>query len=148
MNTGFDNQDLTGTLPTGLGDLGPALKSLYLFANQISELPTELGALTGLAGLVLPNNAITSLPTEIGALTGLVALDLSFNWLTDVPTEFRTVNPSTFCYLFNQFPDPEFSQASICANIGADTSCCTDITNSGLGIWDSGLGNCLVEFCF
>ena len=46
MNTGFDNQDLTGALPAGLGDLGPALKTLSLDDNQISELPTEIGTLT------------------------------------------------------------------------------------------------------
>ena len=119
MNTGFSNQDLTGALPAGLGDLGPALKRLGLDGNQISELPTEIGTLTGLTYLELSNNAITSLPTEIGALTGLRALYLDNNELTGVPAEFRTVNPSGSCDLSNN--DPGFS----CANVGAGTSCCT-----------------------
>ena len=87
MNTGFDNQDLTGTLPAGLGDLGPALKFLNLNGNQISELPTELGTLTGLTYLDLGGNALTSVPTELGALTALTQLYLSFNAITAVPTE-------------------------------------------------------------
>ena len=144
MNTGVDfvsNRDLTGALPASLGDLGPALKRLDLNGNQISKLPTELGALTGLEVLVLSRNAITSVPAELGALTGLEVLVLSENaitsvpaelgaltgltrlfltdnQLTGVPAEFRTVDPSTLC-LFDG--NPSFS----CANVGAGTSCCT-----------------------
>ena len=118
MNTGYSNQDLTGALPAGLGDLGPALKRLGLDGNQISELPTELGALTGLTYLNLAYNALTSLPSEIAAIPGLKFLYLSGNQLTGVPSEFRTVNPTRICYLFR---NPSFS----CANVGAGTSCCT-----------------------
>ena len=122
MSTGYTgNQDLTGALPAGLGDLGPALKSLALPGigdNRISELPTELGALTGLTSLDLQANAITALPTEVGALTGLVYLGLQNNQLTGVPAEFRTVNPSIRCSLSS---NTGFS----CANVGAGTSCCT-----------------------
>ena len=118
MNTGFSNQDLTGALPAGLGDLGPALKRLGLDGNQISELPTEIGTLTGLVELRLNENAITAVPTELAALTGLVVLYLDNNQLTGVPTEFRTWGPSGTCRLFNNLG---FS----CANVGAGTSCCT-----------------------
>ena len=118
MNTGFSNQDLTGALPAGLGDLGPALKTLSLDGNQISELPTEIGTLTGLVELRLNENAITAVPTELAALTGLVVLYLDNNQLTGVPAEFRTVNPLYGCFLFG---DPGFS----CANVGAGTTCCT-----------------------
>ena len=44
MNTGYTNRDLTGALPAGLGDLGPALKTLSLGDNQISEVPTEIAS--------------------------------------------------------------------------------------------------------
>ena len=89
MNTGSGsaNQDLTGALPAGLGDLGPALKSLGLDYNAITSVPTELGALTGLVNLNLYGNAISSLPSEIGALTGLTFLGLAANAVTSVPTE-------------------------------------------------------------
>ena len=119
MNTGFSNQDLTGALPASLGDFGPALKQMSLNGNQISELPTELGALTGLRNLDLQNNAITSVPSEIAALTGMRYLDLRFNELIGVPAEFRTWGPTFNCYLSNN--DLSFS----CANVGAGTSCCT-----------------------
>ena len=141
MNTGSSNQDLTGALPAGLGDLGPELKFLSLYGNQISELPTELGALTGLTvlrlnynaitsvptdigaltgltSLALQNNAITAVPSELGALTGLRFLSLEDNQLAGVPSEFRTVDPPDFCRLFS---NPSFS----CANVGFGTSCCT-----------------------
>ena len=95
MYTARDNNDLSGALPAGLGDLGPALKRLSLVGNRISELPTE-----------------------IGTLTGLVFLNLVNNQLTGVPAEFRTVNPSKFCLLSG---NPSFS----CANVGFGTTCCT-----------------------
>ena len=140
MNTKDNNQDLTGALPAGLGDLGPALKILNLEGNAITSLPTELGTLTGLTSLRLQRNAITAVPTdiraltgltilylqdnaitavpsELGALTGLTYLDLADNRLTGVPAEFRTVNPPESCDLSN---NPDFT----CANVGAGTSCC------------------------
>ena len=103
MNTGSGsaNQDLTGALPAGLGDLGPALKSLGLDYNAITSLSTELGALTGLTYLYLSNNTITSLPTEIGALTGLQYLDLDNNDLMLVPTEVGALTGLMFLNLFN-----------------------------------------------
>ena len=90
MNTGYGstNQDLTGALPAGLGDLGPAMGWLNLEGNQISgEVPTSLGAFTALTRLFLQRNAITGVPTDIGALTGLIALDLGDNDITALPTE-------------------------------------------------------------
>ena len=94
------NVGLAGALPPSLGDLGPSL--------------TDLG---------LSYNPITSVPAELTALTGLTFLDLSENQLTGLPTEFRTFSlvdsPLAQCYLFEN--DPGFS----CANVGADTSCCT-----------------------
>merc|ERR1712118_378255 len=64
-------------------------------------------------------NALTSVPSDIGALTGLEKLGLNDNQLTGFPTEFRTWGgPSGTCYLFD---NPGFS----CANLGADSSCCT-----------------------
>ena len=167
MNTGYSdaNQDLTGALPAGVGDLGPAMGWLNLEGNQISgELPSGLGALTGLTRLYLQRNAITAVPTDIGALTGLIALNLQSNAITALPTEMGALTSMQFLVLdsnaitavptelgaltelFNLqlqdnqltgFPaelqtldtsnicnlstNPGFS----CANVGADTSCCT-----------------------
>ena len=101
-----------------VGELGPPLTSLELSVNPITSLPTEIGTLTGLTSLNLSFNAITSVPTELGALTGLAVLFLDANQLTGVPAEFRTIDPPRFCFLSS---NPSFS----CANVGADTSCCT-----------------------
>ena len=132
---------LTGALPPSLGDLGPSLTYLPLYAeaitsvppeigaltslevlglggNSITAVPAEIGALTSLTELDLNDNALTSLPTELGALTVLRYLDLSNNQLTGVPAEFRTVSPSEGCFLLSN--DLGFS----CANIGFGTECC------------------------
>ena len=114
---GFQN-GLAGALPPSLGELGPSLKSLDLFQNAITSLPTEIGALTVLKYLDLGFNAITTVPSELAALTGLVDLWLYDNQLTGVPTEFRNWGPSEFCGLSG---NAGFS----CANVGAGTSCCT-----------------------
>ena len=63
------SNDLTGALPAGLGDLGPALKILDLYKNAITSLPTEIGALTSLVYAYLHSNNIASVPSELGALT-------------------------------------------------------------------------------
>ena len=88
---------LAGALPPSLGELGSSLRDLDLSNNQISELPTEFGALTGLYRLRLDNNQ-----------------------LTGVPAEFRTIDTDVECLLYDN--DPGFS----CANVGAGTNCCKD----------------------
>ena len=89
-------------------------------------MPSELAALTGLEELYLSANAITSVPIELAALTRLEDLYLQDNQLTGVPTEFRTWGPSSYCFLSG---DPGFS----CANVGADTKCCSGDCPDGNG---------------
>ena len=48
-------------------------------ANQISELPDEIGKLTNLKTLILNSNNLTTLPNAITKLTNLEVLDLSLN---------------------------------------------------------------------
>ena len=55
---------------------------LDLGENQLTAVPTEIGALTALQHLLLERNALTSLPPTIGLLTGLASLSLNFNKLT------------------------------------------------------------------
>ena len=99
-----NSDGLAGALPPSLGDLGPSLTGLGLAVNAISSVPTELAALTGLGTLNLYNNQLTGVPTEV-----------------------RTLDPSGFCDLSG---NPNFS----CANVGADTSCCTADNNCGEGL--------------
>ena len=85
----------------------------------MGPLPPSLRELaSSLTQLSLTDNDITAVPTDIGALTGLDVLDLGGNQLMGVPAEFRTWGPSDLCDLSG---NPGFS----CANVGAGTTCCT-----------------------
>ena len=79
-NLRLENSQLT-SLPSEIGAL-TGLKVLDLGGNRLTPLPSEIGALTGLMILGLHENKLTSFPSEIGALTGLTRLDLRRNRLT------------------------------------------------------------------
>ena len=76
------NKQLTGTLPTALGNL-TGLKWLYLGRNQLTgNIPSELGNLSNLEWLYLNNNQLTGpIPPELNRLTTLTRLNLSKNQL-------------------------------------------------------------------
>ena len=82
--TGLDlaNNNLMGTLPGQLGDLG-MLESLTMRDNRLTgSLPTEFGDLTRLVRLDLSGNDLDEpLPAEIGRLDRLAYLILSSNRL-------------------------------------------------------------------
>ena len=120
--------DLAGAVPTSVGDLGPSLTRLTAERNEISSLPTEIGALTALTSLNLNDNLLTTLPAEIAALTSLQLLYLNDNQIAgELPEEFRTFNPSTACYM-------QGSNSFSCANVGASTTCCTTSNSCGVDL--------------
>ena len=83
-------RDLTGTIPTELGDLS-GLKRLVLNRNQLTGgIPTQLGGLSKLEALWLQHNQLTgAIPTELGNLSKLKELRLQHNQLTgSIPTSF------------------------------------------------------------
>ena len=85
----LSNNELTGEIPTELGDL-TNLAQLSLFSNQLTgEIPVELGGLTNLEVLSLFSNQLTGeIPVELGGLTNLEVLYLSINQLTgEIPAE-------------------------------------------------------------
>ena len=87
-----ENQ-LTGTIPTELGSLSN-LAGLVLSDNQLTgAIPTELGALTNLAVLSLWGNDLTeTIPAELGSLSNLRVLWLGDNQLTGtIPTELGSL---------------------------------------------------------
>ena len=94
----FNNQ-LT-TLPPEIGQL-TALTTLYLNHNQLTALPHEISQLTALTELWLDNNQLTALPPEINQLTALMELYLYNNRLTVLPLEIGQLTAMTTLFLFN-----------------------------------------------
>ncbi|QMW00795.1 putative Ig domain-containing protein [Spirosoma foliorum] len=87
------NNNLVGSLP---GSLSMLTGLTVIQINQNSQLsgsiPTGLGNLTSLFGLELDNNALTgSIPTELSMLTNLLELNLHYNRLTGgIPSNLPT----------------------------------------------------------
>jgi Leucine-rich repeat (LRR) protein len=87
----LNDLDLTGKIPTEIGQL-VNLNELYLDNNKLTEnIPTEIGQLVNLKHLFLFNNKLTGkIPTEIGQLVNLNTLYLFNNKLIEkIPTEIR-----------------------------------------------------------
>ncbi len=57
----------------------PTLRSLSLFMNKLTELPSEIGLLTQLTSLDLSWNALSGLPVSLSRLTNLVKFNLVHN---------------------------------------------------------------------
>ncbi|MBZ5586965.1 MAG: leucine-rich repeat domain-containing protein [Acidobacteriia bacterium] len=86
---GLSNNNLTGSLPTTLGNL-TNLQFFYLSTNKLAgSIPTQLGSLSKLQYLWLNGNKLTgSIPTQLGNLTSLQHLDLGDNQLSGgIPTQ-------------------------------------------------------------
>lgn len=84
------NNNLNGSIPGELGDLGN-LETLRLNNNSLSgEIPSELGNLSKLTTLQLNNNNLHgSIPPELSVLKNLRSLQLGWNSLTGkIPQEF------------------------------------------------------------
>lgn len=83
------NNELTGAIPTDLGNLGK-LEYLMLYGNELTgAIAPELGNLTSLKGMNLYANELTgTIPPELGSLASLQVLNLYGNELTGtIPPE-------------------------------------------------------------
>ena len=86
----LNNNKLTGTIPSELGELG-SLTYLFLGNSNFAgtTIPSELGNLSSLKLLWLPSNKLTgTIPSELGELGSLTSLLLHANKLTGtIPSE-------------------------------------------------------------
>ncbi len=84
---------LTGPLPAELGSLTKLIR-LHLPNNRLTgRIPGKLGSMTKLEELELSNNRLTGrIPSELGSLTNLRVLSLSGNRLTGpIPSELGSL---------------------------------------------------------
>ena len=97
------NNNLTGELPTELGQL-EELRTLVLYDNNLSGLiPSELGDLERLQLLYLNNNQlIGEIPTELGQLAELRFLALSTNQLSgSIPPKLGDLERLEWLHLYS-----------------------------------------------
>ena len=92
-NLFLTTNNLTGSIPTEIGDL-PALQTLQLENNLLAgSIPTSIGNLTNLTSLDLRGNQLSgAIPNTIGNLTSLQSLVLDQNQLTGaIPNSIYTI---------------------------------------------------------
>jgi hypothetical protein len=98
----YENQ-LDGIIPKELGNLSK-LDCMSLFNNQFSgNLPSELAKLSNLTKINVSNNQLVGkIPPELGQLENLTALDLSENQITgSIPSELGNLSNLTLLSLFD-----------------------------------------------
>ncbi|GAF91501.1 unnamed protein product, partial [marine sediment metagenome] len=99
----LQTNNLSGSIPTELGNLS-SLVYLLLPNNQLSgSIPTELGSLSILGGLFLGNNQLSgSVPPELGNLNSLEYLILENNQLSgSIPIELGSLSNLEYLWLYN-----------------------------------------------
>ncbi|WP_152266635.1 T9SS type A sorting domain-containing protein [Agriterribacter humi] len=99
-----DNQ-LSGTLPTSLGNL-TAIRYIYLSGNNINgPIPNSIGNLSALISFYLNNNKIEGdIPSILGNITSLKEIHLEYNKLTgEIPVTLRNLgNLDELILAYNQ----------------------------------------------
>nr|WP_321227626.1 T9SS type A sorting domain-containing protein [uncultured Psychroserpens sp.] len=99
------NNNLTGNLPTQIGDFDQ-LKAINLYSNMLTgDLPYTIYNLTNLSSLSLGNNEFTgTIPSEIGNLTNLTYLDLgSNNFEGSLPSSLSNLANLTNISIYNNY---------------------------------------------
>jgi hypothetical protein len=117
--------NLVGTLPAGLGNLGN-LQALWLQYNQLSgTIPKEIGNLLNLSDLGLHYNLLSgTIPIELGNMTNLQSLWLDANRLTGaIPSELgNLINLTSLNLDFNHFLDNQYMGTTIPKELGKLTN--------------------------
>jgi Leucine-rich repeat (LRR) protein len=98
----LSDNELTGAIPSDLGDLS-ALTDLYLSQNELSgSIPSVLGGLAELRALDLSDNQLSgTIPSVLGDLSELTDLDLSQNELSgSIPSDLGDLSALMYLYLY------------------------------------------------
>jgi hypothetical protein len=106
-------QELTGQIPSYLGDLSN-LETLVLSSNRLSgEVPSSLGDLYSLENLDLSRNNLSGeIPATLGNLTALLTLKLGNNQFSgDIPESIGSMSSLKFLYLSNNLLSGEIPQS-------------------------------------
>jgi len=91
---------LLGDMSKGFGSM-TNLTTLYLAANQLTSIPTEIGNLTKLVTFYINNNLLTDLPSEIGNCTSLVTFICNANDIVTIPTTIGNLNKLVTLFLYD-----------------------------------------------
>ncbi|ONK66529.1 uncharacterized protein A4U43_C06F9140 [Asparagus officinalis] len=94
--------DLSGELPSSIGNLSASIQELRLNGNQISgTIPSSIGNLVNLTILALGPNLLTGvIPESIGNLKNLQLLTLYRSRLVgNIPSSFGNLNRLVYLYL-------------------------------------------------
>ena len=97
----LSNNELTGEIPSELGNLSN-LQDLLLDENQLTgEIPSELGNLSNLQHLILRKNLLSGkIPLELGNLSKLQYLFLDENQLSgEIPSELGNLSKLQHLFL-------------------------------------------------
>lgn len=99
-NINLSNNNLTGTLPSNIGDIGNNIDQLVFYLNNLTGfIPSSITSLTDLDVLDLGSNNLTgTIPTNIGNLTNLNTMYLDYNNIVgELPASISSISGlSTF----------------------------------------------------
>ncbi|KAJ4780935.1 Leucine-rich receptor-like protein kinase family protein [Rhynchospora pubera] len=117
----LDTNNLTGNLPSSVGNLSTELSWLSLWDNQLTgEIPLEIANLVNLNTLGLKGNRFSGkIPNSIGQLSNLGALILFGNQLSGgIPSSIGNLTRLNECYLdHNQLQGEIPSSIGKCQNL-------------------------------
>lgn len=95
------DNDLTPGISPEIERLALSLTSLTVYDTTIGTLPQEIGKLSRLHTLQLPNTGLVVLPDSIGNLSALRTLNLQNNKLTSLPTAMTNLRSLGYVTLTN-----------------------------------------------
>ncbi|WP_166404777.1 leucine-rich repeat domain-containing protein [Desulfonema ishimotonii] len=108
-NIQLGSNNLTGTIPSAIGNFANAV-DIYLGNNNLSgSIPVEIGNLSNLETLYLDRNQLTgNVPEEIASLTNLESFAVYNNQLDGcLPVALKNISLFSFYFAGNDLREPE-----------------------------------------